>query len=91
MKDNAQTTQESDFRAEATLTAVTKEGFLHIRPLCNSADFVLAMNELMDPTVLSEGFIHVPHILHVNTERSTQGYYRCHYWVKQKPTFQFLR
>ena len=82
---------ESDFRVEATLTAITKEGLLHIRPLCTSADFVLAMHELLDPQVLSEGFIHIPHVMHVHSERYFDGYYRYHYRAKEKSKLQYLR
>jgi hypothetical protein len=91
IKEIGHNIHESDYRVEATLTAITREGALHVRPLCTAADFVLAMHELLDPSVLTEGFIHIPHVMHVNMERCTSGYYRYHYNARGKPRFQFLR
>jgi hypothetical protein len=45
------------------LKAVTTEGCVHIRPLCTSRDLVLALHELVDSTVFTQGYIQLPHVI----------------------------
>ena len=67
------------------LKARTVTGDLHLRPLCNIADLILAMHELIDEvSPFSEGSIQLPRLLKSPFRRDVCGFYRCVYKVNCK-------
>lgn len=82
---------ESEFRTDCLLIAMTLNNSLHIRPLCTTADCVLAMHELLDRKIFRYGFIHFPHISSGRSERNTGSFYRFTYNYQKGMVFQYVR
>lgn len=85
------TEHEAEYKVDAMLIASTADGYLHLRPLCNSADVALALNELTDPYIFEAGFVQLPHILNFRYQQWSGGYYRYLYRAKHKSSFQYVR
>jgi hypothetical protein len=82
---------ESECRTNALLKAICKDGTIHVRPLCNSADILLALHELLDPAIFVHGYIQLPHVLSDNFQRHTEGYYRYTHIMNTPGRWQYFR
>ena len=82
---------ESECRTQALLKAICRDGVVHIRPLCTSGDVLLAMHELLDPSMFLHGAVFIPHVLSDNFVRHTEGFYRYVYELNTPGQWQYLR
>lgn len=82
---------EGECRTHALLRAVCPDGSTHTRPLCTSGDVLLALHELLDPTIFLHGCVQLPHVLTDTCERHTEGYYRYIYDLNGPGRWQYLR
>jgi hypothetical protein len=82
---------EAECRTQCTLLAVCKDGSTHVRPLCNSSDVLLALHELLDPTIFLYGCVQLPHVLADTFARHREGYYRYTYTVAHGGQWQYYR
>jgi hypothetical protein len=82
---------ESECRTQALLKAVCKDGTAHIRPLCTSGDVLLALHELLDPSIFLHGCVQLQHPLSDSFQRHTDGYYRYIYRPHGPGQWQYLR
>jgi len=81
---------ESDVKVDAVLIGFTaRQQKFHLRPLCTTADVVLALHEL--PTLFSQAIIYLPYIHATNRSRVQHSFYRYRYSAKGQPVFSFLR
>ena len=46
--------------AGVVLKGITPDGSAHLRPICTTGDLMLALNQLMDPTVFVSGAVQLP-------------------------------
>jgi hypothetical protein len=83
--------KESDYRVDAMLVGETVDGYLHIRPLCTTADVTLAFFELLDPDIFETAYVMLPHTLNVHYQRWTKGFYRYEYRAKEESKLFYLR
>ncbi len=90
-QESPQLNADGNYKCEGMLIAIAASNDVHIRPLCTSADMSLAMNELQDPRVFKEGYIAMPHMLQMNLERFTDGFYRFEYHAKEGASIKYLR
>lgn len=56
-KNSKKLTPKAQMAICGTLTAITTQDELHLRPLCTVGDLVLALNELLDKSLFKEGMI----------------------------------
>lgn len=82
---------EGECRTHALLRAVCPDGSTHTRPLCTSGDVLLALHELLDPTIFLHGCVQLPHVLTDIYERHTEGFYRYIYELNGSGRWQYLR
>lgn len=83
--------KDGDFKIDAVLLGTSLEGDIHIRPLCTSADFILALHEIQDPSVFHQGFITLPYFSESIIERNTDFFYRFNYNAKGRSTYQIIK
>lgn len=88
---NRKVLAESECRTHALLKAVCKDGSAHIRPLCTSGDVLLALHELLDPSIFLHGNVQLQHPLSDAFQRHTDGYYRYTYQAIGPGKWQYFR
>lgn len=72
------------------LLALSADHHIHIRPLCTSSDVLLALYELLDPTIFLYGCILLPHILPDGFNKHVNGFYRYIYQLNQPGIWQYI-
>lgn len=73
------------------LLALSADHHTHIRPLCTSSDVLLALYELLDPTIFLYGCIQLPHILPDGFNKHVNGFYRYIYQLNQPGIWQYIQ
>ena len=73
------------------LLALSADHHIHIRPLCTSSDVLLALYELLDPTIFLYGCIQLPHILPDGFNKHVNGFYRYIYQLNQPGIWQYIQ
>jgi hypothetical protein len=91
IQENPEISGDGNYKCEGMLIGIAASNDIHIRPLCTSADMSLAFNELQDPRVFKFGYIAMPHMLQMNLERITDGFYRFEYHAKDGFSIKYMR
>jgi hypothetical protein len=78
-------------KVRAVLKAVTRDGRLHVRPLCTMMDVTLALQELFELRNFYKGYVLFPQSLRCPLVKETSGVMRYVYSRYKPAEFYYMR